>query len=209
MATSASSKKSTVASATMPKKPLRRGKVPCGVCQGAITEGKDEALLCEGECGLWLHRGCASVPPSLYKALANSDDPFICLCCSNAILKREIVLLKKELENMAEVRERCAMLTTEVSSLRKAVENLSAQSSSTTRVGAKPTRDRTYAGAVRSRAPQAPSSQMPDHGVLSSTPIVYHLRPVPTLTAYKCIRLMSHRGAMVLLQVNKIGPEKR
>ena len=53
---SASSSLDTAASKTsmtVPKK-TQYGKVPCGVYQGAIVDGKDQALLCEGECGLWL-----------------------------------------------------------------------------------------------------------------------------------------------------------
>ena len=57
----------------MLRKPPKRGKVPCGVCQGPVVDGKDEALLCEGECGLWFHRGCASVPPSRYKVWGKKD----------------------------------------------------------------------------------------------------------------------------------------
>ena len=82
----------TAKTMAMLKKPPRRGKVPCGVCQGAITDGKVEALLCEGDCGLWYHSGCASVPPSLYRALSNSKDPFICVCCTDTMLKREITV---------------------------------------------------------------------------------------------------------------------
>ena len=168
-----------MASGPMPKKPPRRAKVPCGVCQGAITDGKDEALLCEGNCGLWFHRGCASVPPSLYKTLSNSEEPFVCLCCTNTILKSEITALKKELQNMTEVRARCTMLATEVSSLRQAIERLSAQSSTATRVGGKPNREPTYAGAVRSQARRRPSP-LPAHGVppsASSPGIVWRASP--------------------------------
>ena len=91
--------KTTLPSATAPKK-IRCGKVPCGVCQGAIVDGKDETLLCEEECGHWLHRGCASVPPYLYEKLSNSDEPFICLTCANMQLKCEIHQLKNELKGV-------------------------------------------------------------------------------------------------------------
>ena len=115
---------SASATAPMQRKPPRRGKVPCGVCQGAIVDGKDEALLCEGKCGLWFHRGCASIPPYRYKELSSSEEPFICLSCTNLELKREILLLKNELKGMAEVRDRCSALAAEVSSLRDAIDSL-------------------------------------------------------------------------------------
>ena len=57
----------------------RRTKTLCGVCRSQIVEGKEEALLCEGDCGQWLHRGCASVPQERYKELANSNEPFVYL----------------------------------------------------------------------------------------------------------------------------------
>ena len=76
----------------------RSGKVLYGVCQAPVIDGKDEALLCEGECGLWLwlHRGCASMPPSCYESLSTSDETFVCLCCSNYQLKKELVQLRTE-----------------------------------------------------------------------------------------------------------------
>ena len=97
--------------APMPKKHLRQGKVPCGVCRGLVVDGKDESLLCTGECELWFHRGCASVPPSHYKVLSNSEEPFLCLSCVNMQLTKEVALLKNELRGIAEDRERCAALT--------------------------------------------------------------------------------------------------
>ena len=122
MATS-SATKSTVTTAPMLRKPPRRRKVPCGVCQGPIVDGKDETLLCEGKCGLWFHRGCASVPPCLYKELSNSEERF-CLTWANLRLKQEVILLKNDLKEMAEIRDRCSALATEVLSLRQALESL-------------------------------------------------------------------------------------
>ena len=84
--------------------------------------GKNQALLCEGECGLWLHRGCASVPPCLYEKLSNSKEPFVSLTCTNMQLKRETLLLKSEVKGVSELRDMCTALTSEVSSLRKALE---------------------------------------------------------------------------------------
>ena len=87
-------------------------------------DGKDEALLCEGKCGLWYHRGCASTPLCSYKELSNSDEPFVCLSCANIQLKQEILLLKNELNSVAELRDMCTAPTTEVSSLRNALDSL-------------------------------------------------------------------------------------
>ena len=137
---------STTVLAPMPKKPPRRGKVPCGVCQGPIVDGKDEALLCEGDCGLWYHRGCASIPPALYKSLSNSADPFICLACTNIYLKQEIVQLKNELACTTDIRDKYSALAAEVTSLRQVVDSLVKDAKSSSKASARP--KRSYATAV-------------------------------------------------------------
>jgi hypothetical protein len=120
MATSVSTSSKSKASpsprptVTIPKKPDRWGKVACGVCQGPIVDGKDEALLCEGKCGYWLHRGCASVSPNLYRDLSNSEDPFVCLTCTNIQLKEEIKSLKSEVSSLKTVRDQVGALLNEV-----------------------------------------------------------------------------------------------
>ena len=85
---------------------------------------EDKALLCEGDCGLWFHRGCASIPPCRYKELSNTEEPFICLSCINMQLKREIVLLESELKDMAELQVKYSALATEISSLCVAIDAL-------------------------------------------------------------------------------------
>ena len=122
----------------------KRTKVPCGVCQGPVTDGKDEALLCEGQCGQWLHRGCASIPPSRYKELSTSSEPFVCLICSNLSLRQQIADLMKELKDSLETRSMVTKLEAEVSSLRTAVEKLSREG---VKQGSQP--KRLYAAAVR------------------------------------------------------------
>lgn len=81
-------------------------------------DGKDQALLCEGECGLWLHRGCASVPPCLYEKLSNSDEPFVCLTCANGQLKREILLLRNELKGVLELGDTIERQRLEIATLK-------------------------------------------------------------------------------------------
>ena len=161
MATSA--KKSTVSTAPMPKKPPKRGKVSCGVCQGPVVDGKDEALLCEGECGLWYHRGCASVPHSRYKELSNSEEPFLCLSCINMQLVKEVALLKNELRGVADVRERCAALSNDVSSLRQALDALRkerASSSSMTKPAVSIQSKRSYAKVVSTLHPSQSAGKL-------------------------------------------------
>ena len=161
MASSASAKKSTLTSAPMKGKPPRRGKVPCGVCQGSIMDGKDEALLCEGKCGLWFHRGCASVPPCLYKELSNSEEPFVCLSCTNIQLKNDVLLLKSELKEMAVLRDTCTTLAAEVSSLREALDSMKRAKPASPQPQTSEHLKRTYARVARTR--QVPRSSAADN----------------------------------------------
>ena len=137
----------------MSKKPLRRGKVPRGVCQGAITNGKVRPCYAKVNAVFGFIEAVRASLQACRRSFQAVRIHFICLCCTNAIYKREITALK-ELQNMAEVCERCTMLATKVLNIQQTIENLSAKSSSTTDVGRKHS-ERTYAGAVRSRA-QAP-----------------------------------------------------
>ena len=73
---------------------------------------------------LWYHRGCASIPPALYKSLSNSNDPLVCLACTNVHLKQEIYQLKNELAGMINVRDKCSALAAEVTTLRELVGSL-------------------------------------------------------------------------------------
>ena len=98
----------------------RRGKIPCGVCQEPVA-GKDEALLCEGECGQWFHRGCASVPPCRYTTLSNSEEAFVCLSCSNVLLKQQITELKDELKRSQDMLSKIAILEAEMIVVRGAL----------------------------------------------------------------------------------------
>ena len=81
--------------------------------------------------------------------LSNSEEPSICLSCTNLLLKQEIEQLKNELKGLAEVRSRCSTLTNEVSSLRRALNTISKEPAtlSATRSAAKQPK-RTYARVV-------------------------------------------------------------
>ena len=93
------------------------------MCQGSIVDGKDEALLCEGKCGYWLHRDCASVSPTFYKELSTSDDPFVCLSCVNVELRQEVKMLRNEIDNMSAIRQQLSVLEAVVVALRKDVNS--------------------------------------------------------------------------------------
>ena len=76
-------------------------------------DGEYETIQCEGECGLWFHRGCVRVPPCRYKELSSSEEPFICLSYTNMQLKHAVIV---KIER-AEVHDKCIALAAEVASL--------------------------------------------------------------------------------------------
>ena len=61
----------------------------CAVRLDLIVDGKDEAIVCEGECQQWIHRGCASISKKLLATLTASTEPFLCLTCSRAGLQEQ------------------------------------------------------------------------------------------------------------------------
>ena len=105
--------------------------VPCAVCQLAIVDGKDEALLCEANCQLWYHRGCASIPPARYRELSTSDEPFVCLSCTVLDQRREIAelhstvtALREELHKMTNMQEsKMTAISAEVTKLKQALSD--------------------------------------------------------------------------------------
>ena len=163
----------------------RRTKTLCGVCRSQIVEGKEEALLCEGDCGQWLHRGCASVPQERYKELANSDEPFVCLHCSNVHLKRTVdeltstvVSLKEELKEALTLRECLTSIANDVSALKQTVNVLNTPQPPTataTETAEQRCKPQTYAAVTRptthqdaSKQPQQPTGRAPASSVKHS-----------------------------------------
>ena len=85
----------------------------CSLCCRAIVEGKEEALLCEGEqsCNRWMHRYCAGVSVEHYKSLDQSPLPFNCSLC----------VQRKQAAQIDELKSMIAVLTAEVAELRAAM----------------------------------------------------------------------------------------
>ena len=40
-----------------------------------------EAVFCEGECQIWLHRKCAGLTHQAFAKMSKSDDPYFCVYC--------------------------------------------------------------------------------------------------------------------------------
>ena len=77
-----------------------RDKTNCRVCLQRLVDGKEEAILCEGKCPQWYHRGCASVPRELFAMLTASNAPFYCLTCGHSSLQQEVAELKMEVSRL-------------------------------------------------------------------------------------------------------------
>ena len=65
----------------------------CCICTQKIGP-KDEVLFCSGTCQKYLHRYCASVGESSYKALTSEGaQPFLCFCCFRAQKDEQVAIL--------------------------------------------------------------------------------------------------------------------
>ena len=78
--------------------PRAKAKSLCCVCCKAVEDGKDEALLCEGQCQKWLHRYCAGVTVDQYEQLSSNEEPFLCFTCCRAQHQQQIIELRGEME---------------------------------------------------------------------------------------------------------------
>ena len=71
----------------------------CPVCDEIIMEADEkndghEAVFCEGECQIWLHRKCAGLTHQAFDKLSKSDDPNFCVYCILEIKTRKFQLFK-------------------------------------------------------------------------------------------------------------------
>ena len=86
--------------------------VVCDLCCANIRENEEDAVQCEGACGMWYHRYCIGVSRSQFQKLAGSDTPFVCQYCSMALQAARIT----QLESLV------SSLTGEVSELKAALQ---------------------------------------------------------------------------------------
>ena len=161
----------------------RRSKVLCAICQAQVVDGKDNALFCEGDCGLWFHRGCASIPPECHKELANSDEPFVCLSCSNVHLRRVVAelsesvrSLKDELKEALYLREKFASIENTVATLKETVESLSVKNREPTSVR-RHRGPRSYAAVAKLPHHNADAKRTSPPEQASSTPTAVRSKP--------------------------------
>ena len=92
-----------------PKSTEKSKPTDCDLCRKRIVEGKEDALQCEGDCGLWFHRYCAGVSVSHFEELCNSPEPFVCYACYQRSqlavtnqLRDEVAHLKGEINKLSE-----------------------------------------------------------------------------------------------------------
>ena len=48
-----------------------------------LNEGED-AIFCEGECQIWLHRKCVGLTKNAFTLISSSKEPYLCPYCSNS-----------------------------------------------------------------------------------------------------------------------------
>ena len=89
--------------------------VDCDLCCKHIVEGREEALQCEGGCGLWFHCYCAGVLTFYFQELVNIPTPFIYFSCYQRLQKAITSQLQDEV----------AHLKAEIGSLRDKLNEMS------------------------------------------------------------------------------------
>ena len=85
------------------KKSKEKANSICPVCDETIMEADEkndghEAVFCEGECQIWLHRKCAGLTHQAFAKLSKSDDPYFCVYCTLEIKNKEISALKEQIK---------------------------------------------------------------------------------------------------------------
>ena len=72
----------------------------CPICESAIVDDDEsnkgeDAIFCEGECQILLHRKCVGLIKNAFTLISKSREPYLCLYCSNNHYKKEISELKR------------------------------------------------------------------------------------------------------------------
>lgn len=146
-----------------------RRKVPCALCRLPIVDGKDEAILCEGSCQQWYHRGCASLPPERYKDLSSSDEPFYCLTCTCITLKKEmsalsstVTNLRNELHGALKMHESISELKNEIYALKESLKDVRHQlkEAKQSRPQSRPQQPRSYAAVSNANGAAKPKHKV-------------------------------------------------
>ena len=152
-----------------PKKPKP---ATCDLCCKQIQEGKEEALHCEGGCGLWFHRYCAGVSVSLFKELAGSPEPFLCYICYQRSqlavtkeLRNEVAYLKSEITKLS---EQLAMAKLSSAGSAKDLTTVSQSSNNTIKSTSTNSYVPTYATSLKQANNPATTSANPNQGPASN-----------------------------------------
>ena len=107
---SSKSKRGRPSDNTPPEKSKKNKDNPtqvCPICEENIIESDksvsgEDAIFCEGECRVWLHRKCVGLTKKAYTVIGNSEEPYLCPYCSSNYYRKEINELKKLVKSLSE-----------------------------------------------------------------------------------------------------------
>ena len=91
------------------------------------------------------------MPPSRYETLSSSDEPFVCLCCSNYQLRKELAQVKSELSVATALTDTVESLKMEVKQLKETLAAVTSELSSLR--SNRPPSKSTYASMAAARGP--------------------------------------------------------
>jgi len=80
--------------------------VTCPICEDLIEDATNknkghDSIYCEGNCGAWLHRGCAGLSKGAFAMATKSTEPFHFSHCQINIQAREISALKYAIDSLS------------------------------------------------------------------------------------------------------------
>ena len=124
------------------------------------------------------------MPPSRYKTLSSSDEPFICLCCSNYQLRKELDQVKSELSVATALTDAVETLKMEVKQLKETLAATTSEFSSL-RSNRPPVKS-TYASKAAARRPaqQARHRNLTDKDVNRSNQTPSSSEPTDTTATH-------------------------
>ena len=103
----------------------------CPICESTIVdddesnEGED-AIFCEGECQIWLHRKCVGLTKNSFTLIGSTKEPYLCPYCSDNHYKKEVNELKELVKSL---NDRLSTLEQQISSADSGTDFASNQAS--------------------------------------------------------------------------------
>ena len=90
----------------------------CPICESTTVDDdelneREDAIFCEDECQIWLHRKCVGLTKNAFTLIGSSKEPYLCPYCSKNHYKKEVNELKELVKSLT---DRLSTLEQQISS---------------------------------------------------------------------------------------------